>query len=186
MLSAIRYGKPRPTVVTRAMYMVHTAMYDAWSLYDPLARPTVLDASLRRPEYEQSYANKAAAVSQAAYQMLIALFPDYEHQSQAFATLLDNLDYQPVADGSSLTPAGIGYMAAQAVLLSRADDGSNAANNYADMVSATYRNCMPPLTALITMHLMAWANRNLIRPGGNPCGFPPAIFSMPVGFRLLI
>ncbi len=168
MLSAIRYGKPRPTVVTRAMYMVHTAMYDAWSLYDPLARPTVLDASLRRPEYEQSYANKAAAVSQAAYQMLIALFPDYEHQSQAFATLLDNLDYQPVADGSSLTPAGIGYMAAQAVLLSRADDGSNAANNYADMVSATYPELYAPINSADND-----APNGLGKPEFNPARWQP-------------
>jgi len=144
MLSAIRTGKPRPTVVTRAMFMVHTAMYDAWSLYDPQARPIVLDASLRRPDYEQVYANKAAAVSQAAYHMLITLFPEYESQSQAFTTLLHNLGYQPEVDGSDVTPEGIGYMAAQAVLLSRADDGSNAANNYADIVSATYPELYTP------------------------------------------
>lgn len=144
MLSAIRAGRPRPTVVTRAMFMVHTAMYDAWSLYDPQAMPTVMDASLRRPDHEQGYANKATAVSQAAYQMLITLFPEYENQSQAFTTLLHNLGYQPVVDGSTVTPESLGHMVAQAVLLSRVDDGSNAANNYADIVSATYPELYTP------------------------------------------
>lgn len=144
MLVAIRNGRPRPTVVTRAMFMVHSAMYDAWSLYDAAAVPTVLDATLRRPDNERTYANKAAAVSQAAYQMLIALFPEYETRSQAFSSLLTNLGYQPVNDGGASTPEGIGYMAAAAILASRADDGSNAANNYADVTSATYPELYAP------------------------------------------
>ena len=144
MLAAIRHGKPRPTVITRSLFMVHSAMYDAWSLYDPVAIPTVLDPTLRRPDYERTYVNKAAAVSQAAYQMLIALFPDYEAQSHAFSTFLQNLGYQPTSTGTALTPAGIGYLAAQAILTSRADDGANAANNYADVVSATYPELYVP------------------------------------------
>lgn len=144
MLAAIRHGKPRPTVITRSLFMVHSAMYDAWSLYDSVATPTVLDPALRRPDYERTYANKAAAVSQAAYQMLIVLFPDYETQSHAFSTFLAHLGYQPANNGSALTPAGVGYLAAQAILTSRADDGSNAANNYADVVSATYPELYAP------------------------------------------
>ena len=147
MLMAIRNGKPRPTVITRAMFMVHSAMYDAWSLYDTTAIPTVLDAQLRRPDYERTYANKAAAVSQAAYQMLVILFPEYEARSQAFATLLNNLGYQPVTEGSAPTPAGVGYMAAAAILADRADDGSNVGNNYADVASATYPELYVPVNS---------------------------------------
>lgn len=147
MLAAIRHGKPRPTVITRSLFMVHSAMYDAWSLYDATALPTVLDPTLRRPESERTYANKAAAVSQAAYQMLMVLFPDYESQSQAFTTFLAHLGYQPASSGSALTPDGVGYLAAQAVLASRADDGSNAAHNYADVVSATYPELYAPINS---------------------------------------
>lgn len=147
MLTAIRHGRPRPTVVTRAMFMVHSAMYDAWSLYDPVATPTVLDVNLRRPEAEQTYANKAAAVSQAAYQMLIVLFPEYETRSQAFSSLLTNLGYQPTTNGNAPTPEGIGYMAAAAIIANRAADGSNAANNYADVTSALYPELYIPMNS---------------------------------------
>jgi len=147
MLAAIRHGKPRPTVITRSLFMVHSAMYDAWSLYDAVALPTVLDPTWRRPESERTYANKAAAVSQAAYQMLIVLFPDYESQSHAFSTFLAHLGYQPTSNGSALTPEGVGYLAAQAILASRADDGSNAANNFADVVSATYPELYAPVNS---------------------------------------
>ncbi|MCL4868883.1 MAG: vanadium-dependent haloperoxidase [Anaerolineae bacterium] len=144
MLAAIRHGRPRPTVISRSLFMVHAAMYDAWAVYDPVARPTVLDEGLRRPEAEHNYHNKAAAVSQAAYQMLVVLFPDYETRSQAFTTLLHNLGYQAVDVGSAVTPAGIGYLAAQAILRDRADDGANAANDYADITSATYPELYTP------------------------------------------
>src|SRR5687768_6124436 len=48
MLAAIRNGPPRPTLTARSLFIVHQAMYEAWALYHPVARPTVLDSSLRR------------------------------------------------------------------------------------------------------------------------------------------
>ncbi len=137
MLAAIRSNPPSPTVISHKLYLVHEAMFDAWSLYDGAAVPTVLDPALRRPSSEHSDANKAAAVSQAAYHMLVDLFPDYEHDTQAFSNLLHRLGYEAVA-GADATPAGTGFRAAQAVLASREHDGSNAANGYTDTTSSRY------------------------------------------------
>ncbi len=138
LLAAVRNGAPRPTVTARALYMVHAAMYDAWALYDDTAVPTVLDATLRRPAAEHTEAHKGAAVSQAAYHMLITLYPDHEKRTYAFSNLLNALGYSMVMETDATTPGGIGFMAAQAVLADRAEDGANVANNYADVVSAVY------------------------------------------------
>lgn len=137
MLAAVRNGAPRPTVTARSLFMVHQAMYDAWSLYDPIAMPSVLPANLRRPIAEHTEANKAAAVAQAAYQTLMGLYGPYETQTQAFSRLLQTLGYAPAAQPDT-SPAGLGLLAARAVLQDRANDGSNFANNYVDVVSETF------------------------------------------------
>ena len=48
-LEAIRKLPPAPTVAARALAMVHTAIYDAWAAYDPVAVGTRLGAGLRQP-----------------------------------------------------------------------------------------------------------------------------------------
>src|SRR5690606_30136900 len=82
-------------------------------------------------------ANKAAAVSQAAYHTLMGLYAAYEARTGAYSRLLHTLGYAPVAEPDT-SPAGIGLMAAQAILTDRAGDGANAANNYADATSESY------------------------------------------------
>lgn len=148
MLAAVRHGPPRPTVITRSLYLVHQAMYDAWAAYDSRAQPVYLSADLKRPTVEHTEANKAAAVSQAAYQMLVVLFPDYESNSHAFSSLLAMQGY-PALDASEdeTSPSSIGYMAAAAVLAGREHDGSNAANNYADMATEHYPELYEPLNS---------------------------------------
>lgn len=139
MLSAIRNSGPRPTVVARQMYLTQAAVYDAWAMFTPNAVPTVLSSSLRRPAAEHTDANKIAAVSQAAYQVLVALFPKYEADTGDFAAQLTRRGLSiATAATDPNSPAGIGYAAAKAILAARANDGSNAANNYVDVVSATY------------------------------------------------
>ncbi len=138
MLAAVRNGPPRPTVIARSLYMVHEAMYDAWTAYDAAAVPTVLDPAVKRPLTEHTNTHKGEAVSQAAYHMLVTLFPEYEKNTHAFTNLLHELGYEVATQADPTTPAGIGYMAAQAVITDRANDGANAANNYADTTSDIY------------------------------------------------
>ena len=141
-LAAVRHGPARPTVITRSLFMLHTAMYDAWSVYDDVAEPVSLVAGLRRLPAERTEANKEEAVAQAAYQSLIYLYPAYELETQAFSNLLLQQGYTPLpgvtTDDGPLTPAEIGVMAAQAAIQSRFNDGSNHMADYADTTSDTY------------------------------------------------
>ena len=131
-LAAIRALKTGPTINARALAIVHTAMYDAWAAYDPVAVGTRLGGSLRRPAAERNDAYKSQAVSFAAYRTLLNLFPA---RSADFRTLLSNMGYDP--DDTTTDPAsptGVGNQAAAAVLAFRATDGSNQANGYADTI----------------------------------------------------
>src|SRR5918996_6035026 len=60
-LEAIRTLSPGPTVAVRALAVVHTAIYDAWAAYDPVAVGTRLGANLRQPETERTLDNKTKA-----------------------------------------------------------------------------------------------------------------------------
>jgi hypothetical protein len=143
-LAAVRNGPPRPTVISRSLFLLHSAMYDAWAAYDDEAVGVATGNSLRRPPAQRSLDNQREAISHAAYRILINQFPAYEQQTGAFRTLLANLGYG-ISDSTDLaTPAGVGNAAAQAVLEDRADDGSNAANNYAEHTWEDYPEALVP------------------------------------------
>lgn len=131
MLSAVRNGGPRPTVVARSTFIVHNAIYDAWAQYDSVANG-VITTNLRRPSSEHTLANKQKAISFAAYRALLDQFPAFEVQTGAYSRLLTDLGYNPAEATSTdtTTPAGIGNVCAQAILDFRQTDGSNEANNY--------------------------------------------------------
>jgi hypothetical protein len=127
-----------PTIAARALAVVHTAIYDAWAAYDPVAVGTRLGGSLRRPEAERTQANKERAVSFAAYTALVDLFPA---RTAIFDQRMTALGY--ATDGSDTsTPAVVGATAAQAVLDFRHIDGSNQLNGYAD-------TCVPDCYQLV-------------------------------------
>src|SRR5512134_2960930 len=73
LLAAVRLGPPAPTITARALNIVHTAMYDAWSAYDANALATQID--IKRPHAEYSEANKIEALSYAAYRTALEVFP---------------------------------------------------------------------------------------------------------------
>ena len=122
-LAEIRATRPGPTVVARALAVVHTAMYDAWAAHDATAVGTRLGGSLRRPADERTADYKSKAISYAAYRTLLDLFPTRAGDLTGFMTALG---YDP-ADASTdpTTSAGIGNLAAQAVLEFRHRDGAN-------------------------------------------------------------
>jgi hypothetical protein len=132
-LESIRRLPPAPTVAARALAVVHTAVYDAWAAYDPLAVGTRLGAGLRQPEAERTQANKDKAISYAAYAALVDLFPArrsfFTTRMQGLYGLEFALDTSPAAT--------VGVTAAQAVLDYRHNDGSNQLNGYADTSSYT-------------------------------------------------
>lgn len=138
MLAAIRSGPPRPTVISRSIFIVQSAEYDAWTAYDAVANPTTAGTSPRRPAAEHTMANKRAAVSYAAYRALTDQFPAYETNTRGFTRLLEELGYEVSDSMDPTTPAGIGNLAAQRILDFREGDGSNEANNYAPITSDLY------------------------------------------------
>src|ERR1041384_1067725 len=59
--------RPRPTVTSRFLGLIWTAVFDAWSRYDDKAVPVYLKNVDRRPANEHTLKNKEAAISYAAY-----------------------------------------------------------------------------------------------------------------------
>lgn len=122
-LQAVRRAPPGPTVVSRALAILHTAMFDAWTAYDATAVPTVMRRGWRRPAAEATAANKTQALSFAAYRALVDLFPT---QKPIFDALMTQLGYDASdTSADAATPAGVGNTAAAAVLDLRHRDGSN-------------------------------------------------------------
>ncbi len=128
-------------VAARALGIVHTSMFDAWAAYDPTAQGTRLGAHLRQPDSARTLANQCQAISYAAYHALLDLFPG---EQERFQRSMTSLKYNP-SDRSTgaRTPAGVGKLAAQAVLDFRQNDGSNQLGNLQPGAYADYTNYQP-------------------------------------------
>lgn len=115
--------KPRPTITSRFLGLIFTAIFDAWTRYDDKANPVYLAGVARQPESERSIKNKEIAISYAAYG---ALKEYYYSDSTLFRNKMVKLGYDP--DNMSLdpnTPEGIGNLAAKMVIEARKGDGAN-------------------------------------------------------------
>lgn len=122
-IDAIRATRPGPTISGRSLAIMSTSIFDAWAAYDPVAIGTQLGGTLRRPQEENTIANKNEAISYAAYRTLVDLFPT---QKTKFDNLMTSLGYDPTNNSTDTSNAvGIGNLAAQALLNFRHHDGSN-------------------------------------------------------------
>jgi hypothetical protein len=126
-LALIRRSSLPPTVVSRVLAIVQTSVYDAWAAYDPVAVGTQWSGSLRRPasEHDDAAGYKSKAISYAAYRALQDLFPD-DASHKLLKEFMTELKYDPNDTTEDVnTAAGIGNVAARAVLDARKYDGSN-------------------------------------------------------------
>ena len=140
-LQTIRDTRHGPPMGGRTLAIVHTAMYDAWTAYDAVAVGTRLGGTLRRPADEHTLANKSEAVSYAAYRALLDLLPA---RASVYEALMLGLGYDPAnTTTDTATPAGVGNVAAEALLSFRHDDGSNQLNGYQDYTG--YVPVNPPM-----------------------------------------
>jgi hypothetical protein len=128
-LDVIRNGALGPPAVARALGMTHTAMFDAWAAYDAKAVAVSAGAPAKRPASEATEAAKSAAVSVAAYRVLLNLYPTQKDRLDAALKAQNLAPDNTAQDG---TPAGVGNLAAAALIAARANDGSNQSNAYAD------------------------------------------------------
>jgi hypothetical protein len=132
-----------PTVTSRAIAVLHTAIYDAWAAYDATAVPTLANGNVRQTGLTdaEKAANKKEAISYAAFRVLQNLFPDARYpfinspnpagKKADFRGQMAAYSY--ATDGSTPTTAAqIGARAADAVIADRANDGANQAGAYAD------------------------------------------------------
>jgi len=125
-LQAIRTTHPGPPIVARALAIAHTCMFDAWSAYDLKAQGTRYGKKLRRPSSEYTQANKEKAISYAAYQCLVDLFPS---EQASFLALMTAHGFAPSNSQNLATPEGVGNVAAKAVINFRHNDGANQLGN---------------------------------------------------------
>jgi len=123
-VQAIMATKPPPTAAARALAIVATAMYDAWTAFDPVALPTQPNNGVgRAPASLLNPTDKAIALSYAAYRTEVNLFPT---QTALALAQMAALGLDPTDSSTDpTTPAGIGNLAAAAVIAYRATDGSN-------------------------------------------------------------
>lgn len=168
---------PKPTITSRVLALVFTAVFDAWSRYDEKAIPVYLKNLERRPTSEHTLQNKEMAISYAAYHTLKEYYPK---DSTLFIDFMKELGYDP--EGRTLdisSPLGIGITAAKAVIESRKGDG---ANQYAEepkgdkMPYFDYTAYQPVNTVDSSVDIMRWQPKYFANGNGGffapPCLTP--------------
>lgn len=140
-LEAICIGRPMPTIVSRELFLLHAAIYDAWALIDPVARPIYASPELGQTFDRPWGKAKAEAISYAALEVLTELYPA---QIPNFFDELnrEGFGFEQFLEPEPGTAAWIGIAAANAVLDARDHDGANAAQHYADV--SGYQPVNPP------------------------------------------
>jgi hypothetical protein len=161
-----------PTITARALGVLHTATYDAWAAYDPTAKVTRPDGPAQQQATSNTLPNKKEAISYAAYRVLNDLFPPGSFPSTgAYQTpdvLLTSLGYNPAnttpasSTDTAATPAGVGNLAAKAVLDFRYADGSNQlGNDPKGTIGVPYSDTTVP-------HYQSVNTWNSLTPNSNP------------------
>ncbi|MBY5956700.1 vanadium-dependent haloperoxidase [Membranicola marinus] len=137
---ALHYTGAPPTIASRALAMVHTAMYDAWTCYNDggCEISTTSGRRFKQSDSECISAHREEAYSHAAYTVAQDLFwlnlpPE---QKSIFRDFMCDCGYDP--DNRNLSPdnpTGIGNLHGKLILECRAGDFSNP---YGTLHAAAY------------------------------------------------
>lgn len=137
---AIHYVGMPPTVAARALAMVHTAMYDAWTNYndDGDEVSTTTGIRLQRPGNECTPRNRETAYSHAAYTVLQELFwldlP--AEKKNMFRDFMCECNFDPDnKDMEPDNPASLGNLCGKLIIDCRSGD---RANQYATLEDGRY------------------------------------------------
>lgn len=123
-LQGIRDSKLAAPAVARALAIVHTCAYDAWSACDDYAVSTQLAGVLRTPLGQHTLERKEQAISYAAFTALRDLLP--VDTTSVYVPLMKHLGYNPEDRSTDIsTPIGIGNVSCYAVLEYRHKDKAN-------------------------------------------------------------
>lgn len=122
VLSGIKDEKPSPPMAARILAVVHTCIYDAWSMTDTVAVGVHSNThgEARFPPQQRRHLDKILAVSASAHTCASRLMPKGK---ASFDRLL--AEAQTLRGTEPLAAETAGISAAQAVLRDRERDGSN-------------------------------------------------------------
>jgi hypothetical protein len=84
--------RPRPTITSRYLGLIFTAIFDAWSRYDEKAIPVYLKGVERKPAGERNLENKSIAISFASFR---AMTEYYYTDSVMFKVFMIKLGFNP-------------------------------------------------------------------------------------------
>lgn len=170
-LEAIRCSSTSPPLAARALAMVHTAMYDAWSVFDSCAISSstarfvkILDSQSCTKE------NIQKAYSYAAYRVLMELFwlvlpPENKN---LFRDFMCELDYNPDDKSMSIRePQGIGNLVARIVIECRQGDGANQHGTLHAPAWSDYTGYLPVNTPEKVHDLNHWQPLSMKTPKGD-------------------
>lgn len=156
---------PRPTVTSRYLALVQTAVFDAWSHYDLTSRPVYLTGvgkHVAADEPEETYALKEVAIAYAAARTLEACYPDCRAR---IAEIMREQGHDP----SNYTldrdePAGIGNLAAQAIIGIRRYDRSN---QFTDIPYIDFTNYVPLNAPDSIIDVIHWTPKVFVKPDSS-------------------
>jgi hypothetical protein len=144
-LQVVRQARPGPPMAARSFAVMYTCMYNAWCAYDTVARPTRTPRTARPPLAECTSANKAIAMSYAAYTALVDQFPTQKDFVDAY---MNGLGYD--TGQASAGPAALGLSVARIEIEYCHKDGANQLGDlapggvpYADYTGYVPKN--PPM-----------------------------------------
>ena len=140
-----------PTIGSRMLAILHTAMYDAMVVYlSPKEMPTSSELQkIKEVPCDYNAENRQEAYSYAAYRVLTCeplyssdLTIEFKTELKQFFSKLGYDPNNQSVDPS--TPAGVGNLAAKLILASREKDGSNQEHRYIDNSNYQPVNPAPP------------------------------------------
>lgn len=147
LIESIRNDAARPTVHARNLFHFSIAVYDAWALFDDVAKPYLINNRVGdfvspfygMPQPDDVQAAREEAISYAAYRLLTHRFqyaPDVNRPTimQRLRLQLQALGYDPSftsTDYSTGSAAALGNHIAEQVIAYGLQDGANEQNNYA-------------------------------------------------------
>ncbi|PWH83450.1 hypothetical protein DIS18_02535 [Algibacter marinivivus] len=158
LLDAIRNDFARPTVHARNLFHTSIALYDAWAIYDEIARPYLVGNTINNYnselldfsplESKEESINKA--ISYAAYRLLNYRFsssPGFKVSGEKFNLIMNQLGYDTnytATDYETGNAAALGNYIAQEIINYGNTDGSREASNYDNAYYEPINNPMAP------------------------------------------
>lgn len=178
-LQAVRDTKPGPPIAARALSLMHTAGYDAWAPFDDSALQVRTNIP-RKPPAQQTDQNRAVAISQACYRILLDQFSNGSAQWKSdLAAKLTQIGGDPSnASANPGNPVGVGNAAAAATITFGNGDHSNQLGTDPGSAGGPYSDTTGYVSKNSPMHLLLPAGDEAI---ADPAYWQPLSYLTPEG-----